>query len=306
MEKFPTKFSAQKIQSDIVHNRRKKIERDLKLVRKKIVQSFQGSVTYHSEVIHEMLPDLSEEEQKSFYCSIKDELKQRGFTVRGKIENKQLSLIIFSNIPRTNEMDKVLRHYSEDGSASGTSTPRSDRSDSVSPTSQRKRLFPPAKDKKMKKVTRSSSIPTHSILPATSLAAGHERKETSLSLPAHVSTASSTPDSSPRAFVDDMAQSDSPLVLIPDSSPSRPRPCTSPPPLSPPPLLSPSVSQPFSSPHNSQPFSSSHISQPFSSSHPTSPRLDRPVSLSPPSSTQEINMQFILEKLKRAQYNKKA
>ena len=113
METFPTKFFARNVQSDIDQNRMKKIEQELKIIRNKIVDSFQSSVSYHSEVQHDLLPDLSEDEQKSFYCMIKDELSQRGFTVRGKFNNGQLHLIIFSNEPRTTEMDRVLRPKTE-------------------------------------------------------------------------------------------------------------------------------------------------------------------------------------------------
>lgn len=113
METFPNKFFARNVQSDIDQNRVKKIEQELRIIRNKIVDSFQSSVSYHSEIQHDLLPDLSEDEQKGFYCMIKDELSQRGFTVRGKCSNGQLQLIIFSNEPRTSEMDRVLRQTSE-------------------------------------------------------------------------------------------------------------------------------------------------------------------------------------------------
>ena len=170
MEHFPSSFQAQKIQHDVVANRIKKIEQDLKCLRKKIVKSFHGSVHYHSEVSHEMLPDLSEEEQKNFYCMVKDELQQRGFVVRGKISGNNLSLIMFSNAPRTNEMDKVLKSYSEDhhGDPSDTdsrsSTPEGKKVSSVpnSPNVHRKSSIPVRKGTTVHKTkkTRSSSIPT--------------------------------------------------------------------------------------------------------------------------------------------------
>lgn len=77
------------------------------------MQSFQGSTLYHTEVSHELLPELSDEDQKDFYKIIKDELEVRGFTVKGKINNGIISLIIFSNTPRTSEMDRILKLYSE-------------------------------------------------------------------------------------------------------------------------------------------------------------------------------------------------
>jgi hypothetical protein len=161
MEQFPSSFVAQKIQSNIINNRFKKIEQDMKDLRKKIVKSFQGSVHYHSEVSHEMLSDLSEEEQKNFYCMVKDELQQRGFVVRGKIVEKTLSLIVFSNVPRTNEMDRVLKQYSEDHE---DKNPESKQSLSVpnspSKSTERKSKIPSVpKTPKVKKV-RSSSIPS--------------------------------------------------------------------------------------------------------------------------------------------------
>jgi hypothetical protein len=110
-----------------------------------------------------MLPDLSDEEQKAFYCMAKDELQQRGFTVRGKITSGVLSLIIFSNIPRTNEMDRVLRLYSDEGLGE---TPKKSSSVPNSPDSKS-----PVHDVTKKRV-RSSSIPTSSqnktvLLPKT-------------------------------------------------------------------------------------------------------------------------------------------
>jgi hypothetical protein len=111
MNNFPVKFFAHHVQTDVEQNRMKKIEQELKIIRNKIVDSFQSSVSYHSEVQHDLLPDLTEDEKKSFYCTIKDELSKRGFTVRGKCTNGQLSLIIFSNAPRTVEMDRILKQY---------------------------------------------------------------------------------------------------------------------------------------------------------------------------------------------------
>ena len=188
MEHFPSSFQAQKIQHGVVANRIKKIEQDLKCLRKKIVKSFHGSVHYHSEVSHKMLPDLSEEEQKNFYCMVKDELQQRGFVVRGKISGNNLSLIMFSNAPRNNEMDKVLKSYSDSsdpttlrrktdsvpspssdhGDPSDTdsrsSTPEGKKVSSVpnSPNVHRKSSIPVRKGTTVHntKKTRSSSIPT--------------------------------------------------------------------------------------------------------------------------------------------------
>ena len=111
MNNFPVKFFAHHVQTDVEQNRMKKIEQELKIIRNKIVDSFQSSVSYHSEVQHDLLPDLTEDEKKSFYCTIKDELSKRGFTVRGKCTDGQLSLIIFSNAPRTVEMDRILKQY---------------------------------------------------------------------------------------------------------------------------------------------------------------------------------------------------
>lgn len=161
MEQFPSSFLAQKIQSNVVSNRLKKIEQDMKALRKKIVKSFQGSVHYHSEVSHEMLSDLSEDEQKNFYCMVKDELQQRGFVVRGKIVGNVLSLIMFSNAPRTNEMDRILKQYSEDHE---DKTPEPKQSLSVpnspsKPTGLKSKIPSVPKTPKVKKI-RSSSIPT--------------------------------------------------------------------------------------------------------------------------------------------------
>jgi hypothetical protein len=151
MDSFPSSFVAKKVKTVVVSNRIKKIDQDLKCLRTKIVESFQGNVMYHSEVTHNMLPDLSDEEQKAFYCMAKEELQQRGFTVRGKITSGVLSLIIFSNIPRTNEMDRVLRLYSDEGSGetlSVGSVPTSPNSTSSGHEVKKKRV-------------RSSSIPTN-------------------------------------------------------------------------------------------------------------------------------------------------
>ena len=134
MDSYPNKFFARNVQSDINLNRLRKIEDELKIIRNKIVDSFQTSVSYHSEVHHDLLPDLSEDEQKSFYCMIKDELSQRGFTVRGKCGDGQLHLVIFTNEPRTTELDRVLRKKPE---AMSTST-RS-RSSSVDAHTDRRR-----------------------------------------------------------------------------------------------------------------------------------------------------------------------
>jgi len=161
MEQFPPSFQAQKIQHDVVVNRIKKIEQNLRLLRQKIVKAFHGNVHYHIEVSHEMLPDLSEEEGKNFYCLVKDELQQRGFVVRGKITGHVLSLIVFSNAPRTNEMDRVLKAYSDDeGNDSRSSTPNKDVVRAVasvpnSPATLRHSRIPLRKSKK----SRSSSIP---------------------------------------------------------------------------------------------------------------------------------------------------
>jgi len=114
MENFPSSFMPKNVISKVNYYRLKKIEDDMKCIRKKIVKSFQGNVNYHSEITHEMLPDLSEEEQKNFYCMIKDELQQRGFIVRGKIQENKLTLIVFSNTPRNIEMDRILKQYSEE------------------------------------------------------------------------------------------------------------------------------------------------------------------------------------------------
>lgn len=114
MDNFPSSFMAKKVISKVNYYRLKKIEDDMKSIRRKIVKSFQSNIHYHSEVTHDMLPDLTDEEQKNFYCMIKDELQQRGFVVRGKILGNKLTLIVFSNTPRNIEMDRVLKQYSED------------------------------------------------------------------------------------------------------------------------------------------------------------------------------------------------
>lgn len=113
MDSFPSTFVAVQVHINIAANRLKKIEQDLKCLRKKIVDSFQGQTRYHSEVTHNFLPDLSEEEQKHFYKIIKEELEERKFTVRGKINNDMISLVIFANTPRTHEMDRILKAFSD-------------------------------------------------------------------------------------------------------------------------------------------------------------------------------------------------
>jgi hypothetical protein len=113
MENFPDTFVATKIQIDVTMNRRRKIELDMKRFREKIVKSFEENTVYHAEVSHRLLPDLSDDEQKECYAAVKKELEDRGFTVRGKLFNNAISMVIFSNSPRTNEMDKVLKQYSE-------------------------------------------------------------------------------------------------------------------------------------------------------------------------------------------------
>ena len=128
MDTFPMKFFAQNVQTDIEQNRMKKIDQELKIIRNKIVDSFESSVSYHSEVQHDLLPELTEDEQKGFYCMIKEELSQRGFAVRGKCTNGQLSLIIFSNAPRTTEMDRVLKQYGGDPVSSRSRSSSIDRS----------------------------------------------------------------------------------------------------------------------------------------------------------------------------------
>jgi hypothetical protein len=111
MESFPTIFVATKVSTDVIQNRHKKIEQDMKILRQKIVNSFQGRTQYHTKIKHQLLPDLNESEQREYYKIIKKELEERGFTVRGEISNGIISLIIFSHAPRTNEMEKILKQY---------------------------------------------------------------------------------------------------------------------------------------------------------------------------------------------------
>lgn len=302
MEQFPSSFVAQKIQSDVVNNRLKKIEQDMKALRKKIVKSFHGSVHYHSEVTHEMISDLSEEEQKNFYCMAKDELQQRGFVVRGKITGNVLSLIMFSNAPRTNEMDRVLRQYSEDHEEK---TPEPKQSSSVpnSPAKStgRKSKIPSApKTPKVKKI-RSSSIPN-----------GDKAKKQLSKIP-RLLTRSASQTLKPSTK---LGESSSIPILTPRSAQSNPRPV--------PPIITANIPQ--SDPNGSDrsdPITSCASSPKHTPRSPPQPQSN-PISLSQnplpnspqanspppppqqlhPSQPTDLNMEFIMNKLKQANRKK--
>jgi hypothetical protein len=145
MEAFPANFVATKIHTDVTLNRLKKIENDMKSLRKKVVESFNGKTAYHTEITHTIAPDLSEEEQRNYYKMVKEELESRGFTVRGKIAANTVTMVVFTNAPRTNEIDRVLRAYSnekedntggEDAEISSLQSPKSQSTSSTpkSPT----------------------------------------------------------------------------------------------------------------------------------------------------------------------------
>lgn len=316
MEQFPAQFSAAKIQHDVIQNRMKKIEQDIRILRKKIVKSFQHNVKYHSEVTHALLPDLTEEEQKGFYCMVKDELQQRGFTVRGKIAEGVLSLIIFSNVPRTNEMDRVLRQYSNT-EESEVSTPRSARSnhstasshasgrvsgrvtpDSLPPTadpasrsskggSHRPQYHTISPQVLTRKKARSSSIPVLVKHPRLS-----RPTSSSLSRPTTPLTPTSCPlaPPSPTPLSTPLPPPSLPLPSLPP--PSLPPPSLSTPPLSidaagtpPPPVLVGGI------------VSSEGVA-PVSSTggEPSQPAPSSALPVTP----QQVNMAFILDRLKRA------
>jgi hypothetical protein len=275
MEQFPSSFVAQKIQSNIVNNRFKKIEQDMNALRKKIVKSFQGSVHYHSEVSHEMLSDLSEDEQKNFYCMVKDELQQRGFVVRGKIVGNVLSLIMFSNAPRTNEMDRILKQYSEDHEDK-TLEPKQSLSVPNSPSKliERKSKIPSvSKTPRVKKV-RSSSIPT-----------GGDKAKKQLSKIPRLQThtlkpnirSSSVPNLIPQTISNPIINTTNILEMRDHSDSITSSSSTKYTPLSP----QPSQSTPL----------------------PNSPKTTQPHQLHP-SQSADLNMEFIMNKLKQASIRK--
>lgn len=314
MEHFPSSFQAQKVQNDVVANQIKKIEQDLKILRKKIVKSFHGSVHYHSEVSHEMLSDLSEEEQKNFYCMVKDELQQRGFVVRGKISGKTLSLIMFSNAPRTNEMDKILKSYSEDhqnnetsDKGSRSSTPEGKKVSSVpnSPSIvKRKSSIPIRKGTNVhkSKKTRSSSIPTLTkkgdIFPRDLLQPKPKQVEPKRPTPdmsrlnGQRSSSSSELLSSTRSVQFKVLTEHSLLPLLPRSQ-SLSLPLTQS--LPQPPQLPQSLTQP------QPPTTQSQLPQPPTTQSPPQSPPQPPTQLS---NFPDLNMEFILNKLKQANRQK--
>lgn len=117
LDKFPKTFVARKIKTNIAGNRFKRIEQDMKRFRKKIVDKFNTSVKYDIRVTHELLPELTEDEQKEFYNIMKTDLKNRGFTVRGTItggpRQRVITFIIFTNKPKSSEIHRVLKEYEE-------------------------------------------------------------------------------------------------------------------------------------------------------------------------------------------------
>jgi hypothetical protein len=221
---------------------------------------------------------------------VKDELQQRGFVVRGKISGNTLSLIMFSNAPRTNEMDKILKSYSEDhqsetpDTGSRSSTPERKKVSSVpnSPTVvKRKSSIPIRKGTNVltSKKTRSSSIPTLTkkadIFP----------RDLSQSQPKQVESKKSTPDLMSRLGGQQRSSSAE--------------------------LLSPTRSVQFKvlAEHSLLPLLSS---QPIQSSpqpsHPTKPPYPTATAESQlqtqlPNSP-DLNMEFILNKLKQANRKK--
>ena len=137
MEQFPQTFVATKIQVDVTMNRMKKMEDDLKVLRKKIVDCFENRTIYHAEITHTLIPDLLPAEQSEFYHMIKQELVDRQFTVRGGVKDGEISMVIFSNKPRTHEMDKILKQYSNSTNISSiysSSTAASSTTPTTTPT----------------------------------------------------------------------------------------------------------------------------------------------------------------------------
>ena len=280
MEQFPSSFVAQKIQSNVVNNRFKKIEQDMKVLRRKIVKSFQGSIHYHCEVSHQMLSDLSEEEQKNFYCMVKDELQQRGFVVRGKIVENVLSLIVFSNAPRTNEMDRVLKQYSEDHEEKTSESKQSlSVPNSPSKSTERKSKIPSLSITPRIKKVRSSSIPT----------GGGDKAKKQLSKIPRLQTFSAT------HTLKQSARSMSVPTLTPQSISVSPINTTSMLEMSNRSDSITSASSTKNTPLSPQP--------PQSNPLPDSPKTNQPHQLHPSQST-DLNMEFIMNKLKHANLRK--
>jgi hypothetical protein len=109
METFPDSFVADKIFDSINSNRKQKLEQDLKFLRKKIYDAFKGKTNYHVEIIHTLPEELNDVEKKEFYRAIRAELHERNFVVKSHLIDNNICLIIFSNTPHTNEMDKILK-----------------------------------------------------------------------------------------------------------------------------------------------------------------------------------------------------
>lgn len=287
MDSFPTSFNASKVQVDIAANRLKKIEQDMKSLRKKIVDSFQNQTNYHSEVIHAIAPDLSEEEQKDYYKIIKEELETRGFTVRGKMNDNVLSLVVLSHTPRTHEMDKILKAFSD--KEVKLSFVSSQNSDSMSTTSAVSSVS-----------TVSSPLISPSATPSTSTSAsqtqkyGLKKSPTKVSISAQLSPRNSSISSSQISVLQP------PLPQLPaNQSPSNQSPSNLP---NPPP--SPISSQQQQQQLQSQP-TVNLTSTP--SPIPSSTQEINPINLSNSSGKQnedsEIDLDFIKRKLSAAKNN---
>ena len=109
MENFPQSFHADKVVSTININRKQKLEQDLKILRKKIFDAFQGKTNFHVTISHPLPEDLNDLEKKEFYHTIRAELNDRKFTVKGHLSDTTIDLIIFSNHPHVNEMEKIIK-----------------------------------------------------------------------------------------------------------------------------------------------------------------------------------------------------
>lgn len=122
MDSFPETFVATKVNIDVAMNRGKKIEHDIKILRKKIYSSFQGVTDFYVPISHEFQCDCSPEEKKNCYTQIKDELEERGFVVKGNIVGNTIHLLIASNQPRSNDSrwNEIMKQFVERPSSIST------------------------------------------------------------------------------------------------------------------------------------------------------------------------------------------
>jgi hypothetical protein len=288
MENFPSSFMAKKVISKVNYYRLKKIEDDMKCIRKKIVKSFKGNVNYHSEVTHEMLPDLNEEEHKNFYCMIKDELQQRGFVVRGKIQGNTLSMIVFSNTPRNIEMDRVLKIYSDE------------LSDTSSAHSSDKNITPTSNVNESTKQVQSSSMPNSPIAQVTktkktrSVSRSNSRSSSKTLSKTTVSKSDRKLSKIPRAKPRSSSYSNASKTMIkPDFRPESAPESQS--------HVEPGAPQDNSSEKAQKPSQEPSAQKPSQepAQDPSQESAQDP-SQEPPYPPQKLNMDFIMEKLKKA------